>query len=621
MTLTDLHAIPEEARADAFRWEELLKPLLAIDGRLTRALHDLARRLEIPEPTLRRKFYAFKKHGLAGLIDRRICGPQAWNTRRTSGLSPQDKNLVKKYCEDSKRGNKAAIRQLLADWRKGVVTSSAPLDTVTGYPVGWSERNLLRAAPTKFEIKAARIGRVAASAHRELVYTTRANLWVGSHYLFDDMWHDHECNCLARLLRGRPLEFHALDLYSANKFAWGMRLRVDKGDGTMEGLKGADMRFLLAFVLRNFGYSPRGTILVAEHGTAAISDQIEKLLAEATGGLVTVERSGMTGAAAAAHQYAGRSKGNFRFKAALESLGNLIHNEMGFLPGQTGKDRNDAPEGQYGLQKYNDALLAAVSQLAPERAAMLRWPILTIQQFQMIAGEIYARINARTEHRLEGWDMNYVPDTRRGGMRRMAPVEVFNRGRRELIPLEPEVIAMILGVDAAEPRTVRNGKIEIEGSEVTGDTLRYRATALREGEKYQAVLNPYLPDELHVFDGKGRFVAVCPRIWSEDRADVEAVERAMGTSKKVEADLLAPLRARHLKQAREKLAMHEHNAAVLSGGPVTPEEKQRAAALKKFVRKQGAEALDDIVEEPAPAPEPATLPTPDQGDDLIDAIL
>jgi len=28
-------------------------------------------------------------------------------------------------------------------------------------------------------------------SHRELVYTTRANLWVGSHYLFDDMWHDH----------------------------------------------------------------------------------------------------------------------------------------------------------------------------------------------------------------------------------------------------------------------------------------------------------------------------------------------------------------------------------------------------------------------------------------------
>jgi hypothetical protein len=97
------------------------------------------------------------------------------------------------------------------------------------------------------------------------------------------------------------------------------------------------------------------------------TNESSSLLAIASGGAIKVERGGMQGAAAHAGQYAGRSKGNFRIKAALESLGNLIHNEMAFLPGQTGKDRQHAPEQLHGLLKHNDALL--LGALADFRAA------------------------------------------------------------------------------------------------------------------------------------------------------------------------------------------------------------------------------------------------------------
>ncbi|CAN5548088.1 hypothetical protein BH09VER1_BH09VER1_24810 [soil metagenome] len=600
MTAIELATIPEAARREIFRWKEILEELLCIKPGRAKAFHDYAQRLNMPEPTLRSKFYAFQKRGIAALVDRRLCGPQAWNTTRPAGLSLADRELVKRYCEENQRGNKVAIRALLRDWRKGVVTSQAPLDPTTGYPVGWSERNLLRFAPTKFELKASRIGRSAAAAHRQLVYTTRANLWVGSHYMFDDMWHDHECNDLDRQKRGRPLEFHALDLYSANKFAWGMLLRTESDEGKMEGLKNADMRFLLAAVLGNFGYSQRGTVLIVEHGTAAIPDWLEDLILKASGGVVTVDRSGMQGAAAHSGQYAGRSKGNFKFKAALESLGNLIHNEMAMLPGQTGLDRQHSPEQQHGLQKYNDALLCAISQLSAERIEMLQWDLRTIQQFQVIASEVYQRINARTEHKLEGWDLNYVPDRRTGRMRRMAPVEVFNRGRQGLQTFAPEALAMILGLDCAEERIVRRGMVEIAGSEVTGDLLRFSAAGLREGEKFQAVLNPYRPDALWMFDAKGRYVSALPLIEKANRTDVESVQRAMAVATKVEADLLAPLRARHLGQARKKLAMHRNNAAVISGAPVTVEEKE-AARLEDKARKFGRVLVED---EPAPIEEP-----------------
>ena len=212
-------------------------------------------------------------------------------------------------------------------------------------------------------------------------------MWVGSHYLFDDLWHDLYCNNLDTLQAGRPLEFHALDLFTANKFAWGTKIRLERQDGTMEGLNEREMRLLLAYMLRCHGYSLRGTALVVEHGTAAIRSDVEAMLYDLTGGLITVERGSIkkSGLATAAHQYAGRTKGNFRIKAALESYGNLIHNETAFLLGQTGMDVAYRPEQTHGLLKENDALLTAISQLHPEQIELLRLPLLTIQQLPYAA--------------------------------------------------------------------------------------------------------------------------------------------------------------------------------------------------------------------------------------------
>ena len=349
------------------------------------------------------------------------------------------------------------------------------------------------------------------------------------------------------------------------------------------------MRFLLAYVLGTFGYSARGTLLVVEHGTAAIRDEIEKLLSDGTGGLIKVSRSGMEGAAAHAGQYAGRSRGNFRFKAALESLGNLIHNEMGFLPGQTGKDRDHRPEQLHGLLKNNDALLCALAQLPRERAMMLQLPLLEFRQFIRVADEIYARINARTEHALEGWANHFLTCPRTMTVRRKSPSEVFEPGKRALVKLAPEVIALMLGPDLRVERKTRRGMFEFHESELSPDPLRFDAHHLVEGEKYQTVLNPFQPNALWVFDARGRFFGQCPRLEAVCKSDVEAIQRACGRSSKIEAELLAPVRARHLREARGKQSRHEHNAAVLGG--TLPEERSRARALQQNFRGDAAELL------------------------------
>ena len=340
-------------------------------------------------------------------------------------------------------------------------------------------------------------------------------------------------------------------------------MRTPGQNGKMEHLKEADMRFLLACVLGTHGYSPRGTTLVVERGTAAIREDVERILHEESDGLIQVARGGMDGAAAAAHQYAGRAKGNFRFKAALETLGNLIHNELAALPGQTGMDRDHRPEQLHGLLKENDALLLAVSQLPPGLAEQLRWPLLTIQQFRHLAGQIYARINSRSQHELEGWDTHYTPDPRTGLMRRLSPQEVWSPGARQLVRLRPESIALLLLQDQGIELTTRRQQFELRDAEISGDLLRFDARLLKDREKYLCVLNPYDPSALHVFDARGRFVTACPRIWAVDRGDLDAVHRECGAAAQAFTEAVKPYRERHSREARELAAARRHNAEIL----------------------------------------------------------
>jgi hypothetical protein len=590
LSLQTIAGLPKEVLEEAEKWQAIFLPIAHEKENRLQRLALIAKQYGVAENTARKKFYRFKQLGFAGLIDRRAGGVKFWNTTEKMGLSAQDQELVKTYCENNQRGNEVAIRELRRHWKTGVVRTETALDVTTGYPRGWSERNLSRYSPNEFEKKAARQGRSAAAAHRPLVYTTRKDLYVGQFYLFDDIWHDHVVNLLDTRQSGRPLEFHGLDLSSAYKMCWGMRVRREV-DGVNESLKTADFRFLLAAHLLTDGYHPKGTTIIIEHGTTALDEKQEHRLAIASGGAIKVKRGGMEGAAAHAGQYAGRSKGNFRIKAALESLGNLIHNEFAALPGQTGKDRQHSPEPLHGLLKNNDALLCALTQLPQERAQWLQWPVCTFQQFQIIAHEIYARINARTNHNLEGWDARYVPN-RNGGLRRMAPVEYWQQGRRNLRPISPEAAALIIGTDDGVERPVRNGMIELRDGEISGDVLRFDAHNLPARGKFLTVLNPFDTNRLTCFDARGAYVATLDRLQSVCRSDAAALQLSCGRAARIEAEMLEPLRRRHMRDAREKRDRHVHNARLCDRSrPFTEEER-----IADRTRKENTVPIEDFVD-------------------------
>lgn len=612
-----LQTVPDRARDAAEFWIRLIAPLLA-QGKKLRvrpAARALAKEHTLSAKTIVRKFYAAKKHGLRALLDLRRCGPPCWRTKAETKMAALKNaallDLWRSLQEKHSRSSVTAHKELLSLWRSrdARIAAIPEYRDFPGWPAlprGWTYENLMRLGSSRFELAAARRGRFAAAAHRPTVFSTRVGLYPGSHYAFDDKWHDFFVNKLGggHSQAGRPLEVYSQDLFSAIKLQWGVKVRERDAEGNYSGIGENMMRHVAAATLYVDGWSPRGTTLILEHGTAALSERIAKILHEISQGKIAVSESGMTGAAAHDAQYPGLVRGNPRHKAALESNNNLEHNRFDGLPGQTGRNVESRPEQLVGLLKHNAALLAAYDQLPPEIAARLEFPVLELGQFADLAIRIYGSIADDREHELEGWaqcghvtqlysigagvwlplsrfdakQRAALPAMIEAGLVQVKPVkmsrrEVWDSGKRDLVKLPGWGVCAILGDDLAREITMRDNMFQIQDAEIGQGIWRYEPTVtthdgkkvtLRDGEKYQAFCNPFAPDTLFLRDAAGRYLGESARIVAYTRGDVEAGKRAMGAAIKRESELLAPLQRRHAAEARAKAKRHAHNADVLA---------------------------------------------------------
>ena len=513
-----------------------------------------------------------------------------------------------------------------------------PLDAPL--PEGWggNGRNLMRYQPNKFELTSSRIGLGAAKKFRPQVYTTRVGMEPGQVYVFDDMWHPNKVNFLGVNSKAMiPLEFSCLDLFSACQITWGAHpMTMDEFNKKREALRDSEMRFILVDVLCVKGYHKAGCCLHVENATAAISKELEELLFHWTGGAVTVRRAGIRHAAVHDGFFVGRGKGNPQFKAALESLHNLKQNELAHLPGQVGKDRDHSPEqmGDYAdsktkssvgsIEHYNQTLLKAMEQM-PERAMMLEFPFLEYNQWKQIVGAIYQRINERTDHDIEGWveaglvqnrfQLNPggepIPMERLLGMtkeqrvavealmipmapRKLSPAEVWERGKKNLIRLAPHYVPMILGrQNAKELPVLENFMFEFKDRRMGPGHHRYIARVTTEhgeqlmlepGEKYLLYSTPFDPSAAFIADKDNSFIGIAQAITKPCKTDTDAIHRENGRIMALEKELLSGVKARHMDEARAKQKMHTNNVAVMRGDPVTAEEHEELARIRKANR-------------------------------------
>lgn len=580
---------------------------------------------------LRKKYYEFKRLGVPALVDKAKLG--------TKNAAINVGDIFRGYCEQNQRSSREAYRTMMRDLRNGkhladlgtwrdVFASEFP-DRPTPHncpmdytPRGWSYANLMKCAGlSAYEIVATRVGRGKAKDYLPSVYSTRNGLRVGQIYMFDDMWHDAKVNYPGNMRAQRMIELAAVDVFSANRFAYGIEPRKENLEtGKMHNLNETHMRQLLAHVMINVGYHPEGCTMIVEHGTAAASGDLESIIRNLSNGVITFERSGMLSAPVHKGLFCGQPKGNPKRKAALESQHSLCHTVAAALAGQIGKDRDHSPEQMYGLEQYNNQLIKAAAALPPERAKLLMLPLLDFNTYKAAIADLYREMNFRCEHDLEGWEaaglvtteyrlspttnewmpatwlldqpadqqlvlynaIQTMPELSR--VRKLSPAEVFNAGTSELIRLPKSSMPLILGERLAVEKELHDdGLFRFQNQAYGPGEFRYLARSVTDihgfkiplvpRRNYVIHINPFNLEECFVSEldrhennlpVPGAYIGLAQRWQTVCKDDSEALQKQAGKQAHIEAVLRAPIARRGQKVIAAKKEMHENNTDVFA---------------------------------------------------------
>lgn len=568
-TSPEWEAIPGPHREELRRLKEVFSNVPSRG--VVQWLHEQSNQLGISFQSLRDQYYQLKNSNFdwTVLIDLRKCPVQraAQALTRQPHFAAELERRVGLY----QRKNEPAFRQLHRDWaaRKIVIPGYETWPGWPKIPAGWSTTNLSRVLKEHTSQAVRRSIRVGTSSKTNpflpTVLTTRVGLWPGAVIQLDDVWHDNIVTYGKNRKPARVLELGALDLFSANRFHFGCkpRLRRDNPDGTAgkwETLGSADMRQFLAGMFHITGYSPHGTMLMSEHATAKVTEHIAKILYDATGGMIRVDYQPIEGKQAALSGFwSGTEGGNFRAKACLESVHNLIHNDLAALPMQTGSPSSGllGPVTTERMHAYILRVLKNVLEAVPHHLDRLRLPTLDFHtQFYPFLVDYYQfGLNARTDHDLEGWaqlhhvinEYTTIPGSGHffdeetflklpmpsqvairaaaqenpmawSRRRNLSPNEVWNR-REKFLPLPPTALCDIMGHDLAREVTARRGFLEFSDQDISADPLIYQARyssgprhgrEIPHGECCKMYVLPFAPQTAIMVDAQDRFLGEVP---------------------------------------------------------------------------------------------------------------
>jgi len=563
--------------------------------------------------------------------------------------------LARKVGERSRKGIGAAMRrELLDEWMKGVeipgvgniarwcalqmpprsVPKPGTAPHPDFFPSGWSDTNIerciRRALGSRESAKAVFLQRgehAALSFWGDQLYRTRTNLRPLELVTADDV--DLDVLCWMPLGDGsvqivRPRVFFILDVscaYILNFGAVGAYTRnfyMDAGDkDTKRSLQATDFKDLMLSTLEMYGLPQNWQMHnLHENATTKLSktdeEMFEKFLCIKFGHTEMMKTKLAGGFLEVC--------GNPKQKGWQESFFNPLHNEMCGLPAALGP-RYDLGRGDTGVALWRNGKQVAsrkgslvdealsiiskaqviakrqgcdVAQLldyGARREGTFDMPLLSFNQLMAILAATIDRMNARTDHSLEGFEQvidvevapgQFVPATHpaaaqvaREGLRcrtRMeSPAERFARlsyGQpfRKLHPRELSVLAREI-----KPITVTNEQVIVSGQRYGLDKMIFRDAAsagalARYNGKDKSLVYFLGADarQIHLFtnDDAMQWVASPARVGLVDPMDDDAMGRRMGEvsrgrdAVRIEADrIMAP-------RSAEIAAMREHNAAV-----------------------------------------------------------
>lgn len=631
------------------------------------------RGISLPSMYRKAEIYAAAGHSWRALLDgraaRRMAGPgglaanrefagfwQALALSNRRKTAPAYRELFRRLRMGERIPGFGDWREIWAAEHGGVRPSPdmpCPYHPYTDAPRGWTYRNLMRLMPSDFAVAAARKGMMAAQmAYIPDVPRTRVGLAPCQAVQIDDMWHEAKVAWEGNRFAQRVMDLSMVDVLTGCTVGWLCFPVREGGDGARRTVRSEWMRYLFAHLLCSVGIPEAGCYIMGERGTATADADLLRVLAEVSGGRVRFGAGGILSTPLGKGLFAGRPKGNPRFKALLEGRHALIKNDLGGVRGHVGGGRGHEPEDAYGMDREDERLRRIASALEASRPGILSrlaLPYMPWPDYLELARSVYEEADRRTWHDLEGWrecgfetgewrpnrDSPWLPmsslkrmdekaaaafgsliasDPALFRMRRMSPREAFESRRGELTRLDGVAAVLVMGEGLARPCRC-DDKLQLRYRD--DSTLRRLTVAgvldggrtLERGKVYQVWHNPLDGDRAYVADESGRYLGTAPVMAAARIDDREAIERHLGVRQRAisaEAKALAPYVRRRQAEAAEAARV---NAVEILGrdpaGDAALEEAAEAAASRA-----GRVEVDDLVGGP-----------PDGGRASIDDIL
>ena len=161
-------------------------------------------------------------------------------------------------------------------------------------------------------------------------------------------------------------------------------------------------------------------------------------------------------------------------------------------------------------------------------------------------------------------------------VRKLSPMDVWSRGKKDLVRLPLCHVPDILGAEAGRKvRVESNGTITFRDVYLGPGRHIYVARittpdgfvqSLRRDASYVAYATPYHPDVLWIVDpDSGALIGYAPRYDRAGYGDEPALHRLLGQQRSDLAEQAAQIRDRHEPEAAGRAALLAHNAAVIDG--------------------------------------------------------
>ena len=548
---------------------------------------------------------------------------------------------------------------------------ACPYEPGANTPKGWTLRNLTRLKPDEFALVAMRKGMMKATMEKlPDIRRTRAGLKCCRIVQFDDMWYEHKVSFGSNRSAQRVVEYAMIDVATGYVFAYLPKPVLEREDGRRETLRSVWTRYCYAYLLGTVGIPEEGVLIMGENGTASADNDLRVTLASVSGGRIEFSngretvaeegcvRFGAGGILTKAIEkgfYDGQGHGNPRYKGMLEGYHGLLKNELAAVLGHMGGGRDERGEYVYGMERHDEQLRAIARALEPTRPGIfsrLKMPFLDFFDFRAIIDLAYARLNNRTEHRMEGWEQQgfMLPEFWNAASCSWVPVESVRQ--------EPEVIQQAIynaiqagkvkvrkrRLSPAEAWSLRDADhkkvlppsviaLEVMGPQLCRTCLctdklqmKYRDPStlcecwvngivdggipLERGVSYQVWINPFEPLKAFVADMQGKYIGTAKVQSVVSYDDMEGIKREMAVRQAAIAAERKKVQPALNRMLRQRAADTGHNATVILGEDPARVAAEKAAAVRELSRVEAAEG----VEFGAPAGDAAAAADVDFGD-------